>query len=461
MAAKNQASLAMAVSSVKMILVHFVSCRSSRKWLLPVAAGEALLLVLIAGGLLWALRGDPRLARDDRRHLAEFRALPGISALPVTLREGRIRPGETLVGALTRLGVGEESAAAMVAAARSTMNPGRIGAGWPVKVAFCGDACTFAGLEVDRSRTIEFTSAPKGGFLATNRVKPVRLERRTLSIPLSGSLYTAVVRAGEAPELVDRIVQLFEYDVDFNRDIQPRDRLSLSLEKRLLAGQPAGYGDILSARLESGGRRLEVVRFLYPDGRKAYFQANGRPVRRMFLRCPLPFLRVTSRFGMRHHPLLGYSARHNGVDFGAPSGTAVRATAGGVVSSAGSDGVRGQFVILRHSGGFASHYYHLSARSPGIHAGVRVDQGEVIGRVGSTGRSTGPHLHYALYEGRQCLNPLRLGLPTEPPLDPRFMGEFQRQRNRLLAALPAIAPLPVVARPFRLPPLPSSRLLLR
>jgi len=185
------------------------------------------------------------------------------------------------------------------------------------------------------------------------------VRQETVRIRIENSLYDATLASGEMMELFEPLSRMFEYDVDFNRDIQPGDLLSAVLEKKYLDGRLAAYGDILAAELLNNGKGIRVVRYPAPGGGMGYFHPDGRSTRRMFLRCPLPFVRVTSRYGMRRHPVLGYSARHNGTDFAAPYGTPVRATASGVVTARGRDNGRGNYVTIRHGNGFASQYYHL------------------------------------------------------------------------------------------------------
>jgi murein DD-endopeptidase MepM/ murein hydrolase activator NlpD len=165
----------------------------------------------------------------------------------------------------------------------------------------------------------------------------------------------------------------------------------------------------------------------------------------MFLRCPLPFVRVTSRYGMRRHPVLGYSARHNGTDFGAPYGPPVRATASGVVTARGRDNGRGNYVTVRHANGFASNYYHLQRFAAGLRAGQRVEQGQVIGTVGSTGLSTGPHLHYGLTQNGRFVNSLRLQSPSLAPLPAEKLPEFQAYCAMIFAPISPARPGPALS----------------
>jgi murein DD-endopeptidase MepM/ murein hydrolase activator NlpD len=345
----------------------------------------------------------------------------------VTLSEAQevqvnIVPGDSGAGVLVRGGMEAREAARLIA---------------DVKPAY------------DLARILEAERDAGGGFRGRVAAVPYEVRRETVCIRIENSLYEATLASGETIELFEPLSTMFEYDVDFNRDIQPGDTISAVLEKKYLDGKLAAYGDILAAELRNGGKGIRVVRYASPGGAVGYYHPDGRSTKRMFLRCPLPFVRVTSRFGMRRHPMLGFSRQHNGVDFGATYGTPVRATASGVISGRGRDDARGNYVTIRHANGFASHYYHLNRFATGLRAGQRVEQGQVIGTVGSTGLSTGPHLHYGLARNGRFLNPLRLQSPSVAPLPREKLGEFQRycaavfdtiEKQGSQAALKPVAP---------------------
>ena len=218
------------------------------------------------------------------------------------------------------------------------------------------------------------------------------------------------------------------------------------VEKRYLRGACLAYGSLLATRFTNRGRTISLVKYTDPGGKTAYYHPDGRAAKKMYLRCPLPFMRVTSRFGRRRHPVLGFSARHTGIDFGAPHGTRVRATGGGVVSASGTHPVRGRYIILNHPNGYRTHYYHLSRRAKGIRSGIRVAQGEVIGYVGKTGRVTGTHLHYGVQKQGRFINPLSLKPPSLDPVKKAFRSHFDSYvrgvmfllSNRKLLSLPEI-----------------------
>jgi murein DD-endopeptidase MepM/ murein hydrolase activator NlpD len=349
----------------------------------------------------------------------------------VTLSEAQevqvsIVPGDCGAGVLARGGMEAREAARLVADVRPAYDLARIRSGRVLTLFFENGLLRNLVYPIDRDRFLWAERDPGGGFRGRVGEVPYEVRRETVRIRIDSSLYEATLASGEMMELFEPLSAMFEYDVDFNRDIRPGDVLSAVLDKKYIDGRLAAYGDILAAELRNGGRSIRVVRYAAPGGGMGYYHPDGRSTKRMFLRCPLPFVRVTSRFGMRTHPILGFSRQHNGVDFGAPYGTPVRATAAGVVTARGRDAGRGNFVTIRHANGFATCYYHLSRFATGLRAGQRMEQGQVIGTVGSTGLSTGPHLHYGLQKNGRFMNPLRLQSPSLAPLPRERLEEFRR-----------------------------------
>jgi len=336
-----------------------------------------------------------------------------------------INPGDFCAAVLERGGLDGHEAARLIADVRPAYDLAKIRSGQVLTLFFEKGLLRNLVYPIDRDSFLEAWRGSGGGFRGRVAAVSYEVRRETVRIRIENSLYEATLASGEMMELFEPLSRMFEYDVDFNRDIQPGDMVSAVLEKKYLNGRLAAYGDILAAELLNHGKSIRVVRYPSPGGGMGYYHPDGRSTRRMFLRCPLPFVRVTSRYGRRRHPILGYSRQHNGTDFAAPYGTPVRATASGVVTARGRDQGRGNFVTVRHANGFASHYYHLNRFAGGLRVGLRVEQGQVIGTVGSTGLSTGPHLHYGLLKNGRYLNPLRLQSPSVAPLPKENIAEFQ------------------------------------
>lgn len=251
------------------------------------------------------------------------------------------------------------------------------------------------------------------------------------------SLFGAIEDAGEQDQLALDLADIFAWDVDFNTEVQPGDSFTVGVEKLRLDGRFVRYGRILAAEFRNGPRTLQALRYEAQSG-PGYYAPNGTPLRKAFLRSPLKFTRISSGFtGARFHPILGRTTAHYGIDYAAPLGTPVNASADGVVTLAGFDQGLGNTVKLRHPNGFETQYGHLSKLL--ARQGQRVTQGTPIGLVGSTGLSTGPHLHYIMFRNGAYANPLRVQLPPAEPIPDEARADFERVRTvamRLLNAGP-------------------------
>ena len=254
------------------------------------------------------------------------------------------------------------------------------------------------------------------------------------------SLIAAMEETGETIQLALALAEVFSGEIDFDSDLQPGDSFEVLVEKASHEGQFSGYGAILGARFITDGRDLHALSWTDPaTGKAAFYDENGRSLKRFFLRTPLRFdPRVTSGFSRRRlHPVFRSYRAHLGVDYGAPAGAPVVAVAAGTVVSAGWSGGSGRMVRIRHASGFESYYLHLSAFGKGIRAGSRVDQGQLIGRVGSTGTATGPHLDYRLKKNGVFVNPLaeHRKLPPGDPIAAAHIASFRAQRDETLQRL--------------------------
>jgi murein DD-endopeptidase MepM/ murein hydrolase activator NlpD len=224
-----------------------------------------------------------------------------------------------------------------------------------------------------------------------------------------------------------RIVKIFSWDVDYQRETRPGDRFAVLFEReRVPGGQVVAAGDVRYARLEVGGRVLEAFRF-DRDGEPEFFTRDGASLRKFLLRTPVSGGRLSSGFGMRRHPILGYNRMHRGVDFAAPTGTPIYAAGSGRLARVGRYGGYGNYVRIEHGDGYATAYAHLSRFADGMRSGRRVDQGEVIGYVGSTGRSTGPHLHFEVLVNGEQVDPLEVAQPPAESLEGAQLAAFRRE----------------------------------
>ncbi len=278
---------------------------------------------------------------------------------------------------------------------------------------------------LDRRSELHFELAA-GAITGTRFEREVTSEVVRLEGVVTSSLFGAVEAAGGRPALAIRLAEIFRWDLDFLRDLRQGDHFIAIVDEQRVEGAFYRYGTIFAARFVNRGDIRDAVIYPDGDGRLGYYDLEGVPLRKMFLRSPLAFSRVTSRFSMnRYHPVLKRRMPHYGIDYGAPVGTPVHVTADGVVTLAGRNGGAGNMVRVRHPNGYETNYLHLSRYGPGIRGGARVNQGQVIGYVGSTGLSTGPHLDYRVKHNGRWVNPLTIASPPVEPLDgerlPRYL----------------------------------------
>jgi murein DD-endopeptidase MepM/ murein hydrolase activator NlpD len=251
-----------------------------------------------------------------------------------------------------------------------------------------------------------------------------------VSAAIDASLFSSVLDIGERDQLAMEIAEIFGSDIDFYTDIQKGDSFRVLIEKKYLNGQFSKYGPILAASFSNKDKVFTGFRFEDENGKPAYYAPDGRSLKRSFLKSPLKFGRITSRFSRaRMHPILKILRPHLGVDYAAPTGTPVQAVGAGRVTSAGYSGGSGRMIRLSHTGGYESMYLHLSriAVKPGAH----VNQGQVIGYVGSTGMSTGSHLDFRVRRNGKAINPLKVIFPPGAPISARRFDSFAALRDKL------------------------------
>jgi murein DD-endopeptidase MepM/ murein hydrolase activator NlpD len=263
-------------------------------------------------------------------------------------------------------------------------------------------------------------------FSRSSRVRRVAGE-------LQGSLEASIQRAGGSPRVAYEMAEVLQWDLDFNRDLRLGDRFEILYEELFLDGVFESVGEILALRYENAGATREAYRFGDPPG---YYDGEGRPLRKLFLRSPLRYSRVTSRFSQRRfHPVLKRYRPHHGVDYGAPVGTPVRVTGTGTVVFAGWDRGGGRTVKVRHPNGYLTAYLHLSRFAAGVRKGRRVAQGDTIGYVGSTGLASGPHLDYRVQRNGRWINPLAMQVEPAPPIPEDQLAGFIARRDILRQSL--------------------------
>jgi murein DD-endopeptidase MepM/ murein hydrolase activator NlpD len=350
-----------------------------------------------------------------------------------------VRPGDTLARLLDSAGVDDAAAATAIASLATLFRPTALRPGDDVALRLTtSDPATLLEIEVEPEpgRTIRTRRGADGTWRAEQVIAPRQRFAARAEGTVDGGLFPAMTRAGLPPGLALSLIRILGHQVDFQRDLQPGDRFSILFERfRDSEGDILGHGQILGARLMLSNRVIEIWRHRSARGETDWFDRDGRSLRRSFLRTPLDGARISSGYGMRSHPVLGFNRMHQGIDFAAPTGTRVFAAADGTVVSARREGGYGLMVRLRHANGIETRYAHLSRFARGLAPGRRVRQGDVIGAVGSTGLSTGPHLHYEVAVAGRAVNPAR-HVHQAARLGGADLAAF-RARQRNLATLAA------------------------
>ncbi len=375
------------------------------------------------------------------------------SPAPIDLAEKRelvsyrVRAGETLTDMLTRHNVSR--AETLLWARTLTRNVGSeaLPAGKEAQLFFGRSLARGRGLtaqgqlkaiEIDQNDSYTLT-LEKGirGILVQRREKPFDVELKTVSASVENSLFDDGRKAGIHPALLSQLADLFTWDLDLEKDVRKGDHFKILYEQRSRKGQEAKTGlRILAAELNSAGQKYTAVYFERQKGVGGYYNQEGRSLARSFLRFPLEFSAITSHFTeSRFHPILRTNMPHTGVDFAAQRGTPVRSVGDGIISEAGWNGGYGKAVDIKHDSTYSSRYAHLDSFAEGIQPGVAVTKGQLIGYVGSTGRSTGPHLHFELYKDQQYINPLSIDFPAEDHLEPALHRLFENQMRTYMAEL--------------------------
>ncbi|TAN71343.1 MAG: M23 family peptidase [Magnetospirillum sp.] len=361
----------------------------------------------------------------------------------------QVGSGEKLTDLLGRAGVASIEALQAIDALIGIFDPRNLKAGQRVTVTFAPSPDGFTqgefhqiSLPADPIRDVAARRRVRGGtFKAEETKRQVTRQVAHYSGSIKSSLYESAMAAGVPAQVIIAMIKVLSYDVDFQRDIQPGDTFEVMFEGWYdTKGKLVRQGDLLYAGLDLSGAEIQLYRYDDGQGTGDFFNAKGESAKKALLKTPVDGAKITSGFGMRHHPILGFSKMHKGIDFGVPPGTPIQAAGDGSVEMAGPNGAYGNYVRIRHGNGFATAYAHMSRVAQGVHTGRRVMQGQIIGFVGSTGRSTGPHLHYEVLQGNAQVNPMSIKVPTGIKLAGRDLERYQafkRQTDLLMAQIPS------------------------
>lgn len=366
----------------------------------------------------------------------------------------RLEKGDTIDKMLADIDVGEADRKQIDRALQAILKKRRIAPGEEIQLDIQtppgpSDTPTVLSLSVRPQPEREFIVKRQddGGYSGEEKIYRVSPRIVRVQGERGGSLEQSGVAAGAPSAAMTEFIRALSYDVDFQRELKVGMKFTVLLEQQVTSdGKVTHPGRLLAGELNLGKRTVTVIRFRPQAGAEQFYNPRGESVVRSFLRTPMDASKVTSRFGLREHPILGYSAMHTGVDFGAPMGTPILAAGAGKVTMAGYNGGYGIFVKLEHTREIGTGYGHMSRLGPGIKPGAVVRQGQVIGFVGSTGMSTGPHLHYEFYRGGRAVNPLAQKFAMQASVGGKDLARFKALAGQYLAQLKN-APRAATAKP--------------
>lgn len=415
-------------------LRHALSRLLRHPWALAGVSGVALLGMVTASAIVPHGQDAPESIQTVLEQLATPAVSPIDSGTIEFLREERILRSDTMASLLSRLGVADPDAMAFLhqngdtkAIARQ-LRPGRT---VTAKTGPDGELLAlFLPLNgKDATLVVERTST---GFSASEKALQLTAQTHFKTGEITSSLFGATDAADIPDPIAIQLAEIFSGDIDFYRDLRKGDRFTVVYESLIHHGQHVRSGRVLAAEFVNNNKTHQAYWFQTEEGKGGYYSADGKSLRKAFLRSPLEFSRVTSGFSnARLHPVLNITRAHKGIDYGAPIGTRVRAVADASVEFAGRQGGYGNLVILKHQGAYSTAYGHLNGFGPGIRKGARVSQGDTIGFVGQTGIATGPHLHYEFRVNSQQVNPMAVTLPDAVPLNATSLQRFKTATESL------------------------------
>lgn len=403
------------------------------------------LILLVLGGLLIIFRSVVLFYTSITLNNLEKTPAPpptllyGIPVDSLEVETDRLKPGQTLAGLLASKGLSPLMIDSLIKQTAGILPPQKIKAGQQYTFIYSGDSLRRPLYFIYENSPVSYTIFYLDGKLGAKRVeKEISVETGYLRASIESSLWKALSKSDNGPELALALENVFGWSVDFF-GLQKGDEFVALYEKQMCEGQVIGIGKVLTARFSRKGQNTWA--FYYdPDSTgtfAGYYNEKGENMKRAFLKAPLKYARISSKFtGSRFHPVLRIYRPHHGVDYAAPAGTPVHSIGDGTVIAVGYNGQAGKSVKIRHNSLYTSMYNHLSGYAAGIRTGARVVQGQIIGYVGSTGLSTGPHLDFRVFKNGKPVNPLTIESPPSEPLPQRFREAYYRyvdmQKQRLL-----------------------------
>ena len=375
----------------------------------------------------------------DEAELASIATLAKAALKPRPWKSQRVevRSGDSLTTILKRAGIGRQQVHSALRSLKGVYDPRGLRAGQELIVTATSQGDQPArllsvALDLNFDHQLLITRDAEGAFTTKKIEQAKRRELMHRDGEIKDSLYLSAKRAKVPSSVTDRLIRLFSWDVDFQRDIRRGDRFETLFEKVSLKKDASQVkGELVYAGLTLRGKLIDAYLFSPDGGLRTYYDREGRSLRKFLLRTPIDGARLSSKFGMRRHPVLGYSKMHKGTDFAAPRGTPIYAGGAGKIEKAGKNGGFGNYIRIRHSDVWSTAYAHMHKFAKGIKPGVRVRQGQVIGYVGTTGRSTGNHLHYEVLKNGKQVNPLKMKQPSATKLAGADLKAFEKERARI------------------------------
>jgi murein DD-endopeptidase MepM/ murein hydrolase activator NlpD len=356
----------------------------------------------------------------------------GIAVDSLIIVKDQVKSGDNLSSILLKYKIGQQAVEKLVQKSEGIFDVRRIKAGNKYTVLCTNDSlrkAVYLIYEQSPTRYVVFETADSLHIHTGEKEVTVRI--RAASGKITSSLWNAVIDAGASPNLAVELSEIYAWSIDFYA-IQPGDNFTVFYEELVVDNEQIGMGNISSARFNHAGKDIYAFRYIQ-DGAVDYFDETGMSLRKAFLKAPLKFSRISSRFSnSRLHPVLRIRRPHHGVDYAAPKGTPVHTVGSGTVTDVRYAGGAGRMVKIKHNATYSTAYLHLSGYGPGIKAGVRVSQGQVIGYVGSTGLSTGPHLDFRFYKNGTPVDPLKVESPPALPVKKELLVDFNQMRLKLI-----------------------------
>jgi murein DD-endopeptidase MepM/ murein hydrolase activator NlpD len=422
---------------------------------------SALALTVLGLFFFWALVGPTARARLPSAGLPESLPLAQQTKTPATIAPATLaasetdapqaaspssvetitaQSGDSLMSLLQHAGIAPTAAQSAIDALAGKWDPRALKIGQEIALLRDESGVKQLHLTPDLQRELVLTRGSDGNYMASVTHREILAVPLRVAGTIDTSLFESAAKAGMPQAVLNDAIRAFSYDVDFQREVQPGDAFEVLFDQLVdeKTGKIVGTGDIAYAALTLSGKLEALYRYVSPSGDVGFYNADGTNVKKALLRTPVDGARISSSFGMRHHPILGFTRMHQGVDFAVPAGTPIMASGDGTIVSAGWAGGYGNMVELRHNAIYSTRYGHMSRFAKGIKPGAHVHQGDVIGFVGMTGLATGPHLHYEVRVDNKPINPLGVRLAATQKLEGRDLANFRTQEATIAKRVAAL-----------------------